>query len=114
MPQVLDSAIPRGFAAPPPFDFYTAPSHAAEIAFSPTGQHLLASNRGHDSLAVFAWSAVEEALREPAVWFPTPGRLPWHFAFGSATQLALTTQVRLTRRFPTFPPRLMRCSPLVF
>jgi 6-phosphogluconolactonase len=51
----------------------------AEVAVHPTGRWLYASNRGHDSLAVFA---LEEGGRHPRplAHVPTGGRGPRHFA----------------------------------
>ncbi|HLN59839.1 MAG TPA: lactonase family protein, partial [Thermoanaerobaculia bacterium] len=52
---------------------------AAEIAVSPDGRFLYASNRGDDSLAVFGIDAASGALA-PAGRDATGGRAPRHFA----------------------------------
>ena len=52
---------------------------AAEIAVSPDGRFLYASNRGNDSLAVFRIAAASGALA-PAGRVATGGRAPRHFA----------------------------------
>ncbi len=63
-----------------PKDFHGR-NDAAEIAVHPTGKWLFASNRGHDSLAVFAIDPANGTLR-PAGEFPTGGKEPRHFAIG--------------------------------
>ena len=61
-----------------PKDF-TGQSWCAEIAVHPSGKFVYASNRGHDSIAVFA--AERRAGRLAPVEFqPTQGRTPRHFA----------------------------------
>jgi 6-phosphogluconolactonase len=52
---------------------------AAEIALSADGRHLYASNRGDDSLAVFAVDPQDGTLASVAR-VPTGGRTPRHFA----------------------------------
>jgi 6-phosphogluconolactonase len=64
------STLPPGFSGQ---------NTAAEIAVSPDGRHLYASNRGDDSLAVFAIDAASGALA-PAGRVPTGGRTPRQFA----------------------------------
>jgi 6-phosphogluconolactonase len=54
-------------------------STTAEIALSPDGRFLYASNRGHDSLALFAVEA-ESGRLAPLGHVPTGGRTPRHFA----------------------------------
>ena len=51
----------------------------AEIAVHPLGRFVYASNRGHDSIAVFAVDATTGALRRVDV-VPVGGREPRHFA----------------------------------
>ena len=53
---------------------------AAEIAVSPDGRFLYASNRGDDNITVFAIGGVALGLT-PAGHVPTGGRAPRHFAF---------------------------------
>jgi 6-phosphogluconolactonase len=52
---------------------------AAEIAVSPDGRFLYASNRGHDSLAIYAIAPGSRTLA-PVGHQPTFGRTPRHFA----------------------------------
>jgi 6-phosphogluconolactonase len=54
-------------------------NEAAEIAIHPNGKWLFASNRGHDSIAVFAIDPAAGTLR-PAGKFLTGGKEPRHFA----------------------------------
>ena len=51
----------------------------AEIALHPSGMGLYASNRGHDSIAVFRGAGVKGAMT-PVGIFPTGGKEPRHFA----------------------------------
>jgi 6-phosphogluconolactonase len=64
------STLPEGFEGE---------SWTAELALSPDGRFLYGSNRGHDSLAVFAVDGATGRLT-PAGHFPTGGRTPRHFA----------------------------------
>ena len=54
---------------------YTGNSSLAEIAVSPDGRFVYASNRGHDSVAIFAADAKTGRLK-PAGWAPSRGRTP--------------------------------------
>jgi 6-phosphogluconolactonase len=56
-----------------PTDF-TGYSTAAEVSVSPNGNHVYASNRGHDSIAIYSTNA--EGLLSPAGWQPTEGKDP--------------------------------------
>jgi 6-phosphogluconolactonase len=58
---------------------YHGRNDAAEIALHPNGKWLFASNRGHDSIAVFAVDPTAGTLR-PAGDFSTGGKEPRHFA----------------------------------
>ena len=58
---------------------FSGRNKAAEIAVSPDGRFLYASNRGDDSLALFGIDAASGTL-VPAGHFPTGGRSPRHFA----------------------------------
>ena len=54
-------------------------SYCAEIAMHPTGKFLYGSNRGHDSIAVFA--VEKQSGKLTALEYPsTQGRTPRHFA----------------------------------
>ena len=62
--------LPRGFSGR---------NDAAEIALHPSGKFLYASNRGHDSIAVYAVDAGKGTLALVAD-VPTGGKEPRHFA----------------------------------
>lgn len=64
------SALPAGFSGR---------NDAAEIAIHPTGKWLFASNRGHDSITVFAVDSAKGTLKLAGI-FPTGGKEPRHFA----------------------------------
>ena len=59
---------------------YKGDSHAAEVEVDPSGKFLYGSNRGHDSIAVFAIDPVKGTLT-PVEYQPTQGKTPRHFAF---------------------------------
>lgn len=61
-----------------PADFKGA-STTAEIAVHPSGRWVYGSNRGHDSLAIFAVNPATGALR-PVGHAPTLGKTPRHFS----------------------------------
>ena len=60
-------------------DGFPGPNTTAEIAVHPSGRFVYASNRGHDSIAVFAVDVSTGALRRLDV-VPVGGREPRHFA----------------------------------
>jgi 6-phosphogluconolactonase len=64
------SALPEGFSGR---------NDAAEIALHPSGRWLYTSNRGHDTIAVFAVDPEKGTLRKTGD-FPTGGQEPRHFA----------------------------------
>jgi 6-phosphogluconolactonase len=65
------STLPEGFKGV---------NNCAEIAVHPNGKFLYASNRGHDSLAVFAIGATTGRLTL-VEHVPTQGKMPRNFAF---------------------------------
>eukprot|EP00039_Didymoeca_costata_P020951 m.342936 g.342936 ORF g.342936 m.342936 type:complete len:527 (-) comp22059_c0_seq1:88-1668(-) len=71
------STLPEGYNEPPPFDFYDAPSHAAEIVISQDQKYVYATNRGHDSVAVLK---IEGDTLKTDKFVPTTARLPWTVA----------------------------------
>ncbi len=74
-PKQIVSTLPdNGKTAPAATD-----STAAHMAFSPDGLFLYASNRGHDSLVVFAIHHEDGSL-QAIQWIATEGRTPRHFA----------------------------------
>jgi 6-phosphogluconolactonase len=72
------SSLPASFAGA---------NHAAAIALSPDGRFLLVTNRGHDSIAVFAVDQQTAALREVA-WYPSGGAAPRDLAFSPSGRVA--------------------------
>ena len=78
------SSLPEGWAeahtdpATFPNEVYSKPSHASELLLSPDDRFVYASNRGHDSIAVFAVDASSQKLT-PVQFEPTRGRIPWVF-----------------------------------
>jgi 6-phosphogluconolactonase len=71
------SAIPKSF---------TELSEAAEIAVHPSGKFLYASNRGHDSIAVFAIDQDKGTL-SLIEYAPTKGQSPRNFAIDPTGKL---------------------------
>ncbi len=61
-------------------DNYHGASTTAEIALHPSGKFLYGSNRGHDSIAIFAVDAGTGKLTRSAN-VPTGGKTPRNFAF---------------------------------
>ena len=71
------STLPKGFAGH---------KEAAEIQVHPSGKFLYASNRGHDSIAVFAIDANKGTLT-PIEYVPTKGKTPRSFEIDPAGSL---------------------------
>jgi len=61
-------------------DDFTGYSTGAEIAVGGNGRHVYVSNRGHDSIGVFAVDAATGTL-SPRQWVPTKGSVPRFFTF---------------------------------
>ena len=57
---------------------HTGDNTGAEIAVAPSGRFVYTSNRGHDSIAIFAIDAAAGTLT-PVGWEPTQGRTPRFF-----------------------------------
>jgi hypothetical protein len=74
------STLPEGWSADPPTEVYSRPSHAAELLLSADGRFCYVSNRGHDSVVVFAVAAGSGRL-EALQWVPSGGRVPWAMCF---------------------------------
>jgi 6-phosphogluconolactonase len=64
-------------------DTFVRNSRAAEVAVSPNGRFLYASNRGHDSIAAFSINQNDGRLT-PAGWTDTRGKTPRFFALEPA------------------------------
>jgi 6-phosphogluconolactonase len=72
------STLPAGF---------DGDNACAHIHVSPDGRFVYASNRGHDSLAVF--KVQDEGRLEPVGFAPTNGKTPRHFAIAPDGRFAL-------------------------
>jgi 6-phosphogluconolactonase (cycloisomerase 2 family) len=71
---------------------YTGNNSGAEIAVSASGRFLYGSNRGHDSIAIFAIDQ-STGLLTSIGWEPTQGRTPRYFGIDpSGTQLYAANQ----------------------
>jgi len=62
---------------------FTGRNTGAEVAVSPSGRFVYASNRGHDSIAIFGVDFIAGVLTTVG-WEPTQGRQPRHFALDPA------------------------------
>ena len=94
---------------------FTGVSNCAEILVHPNGNFLYASNRGHDSLAVFAIDAATGRLT-PVEYAPTQGKMPRNFTFdptgrwiivtnhGSDNAVVLRVDAATGRLTPAGPP----------
>lgn len=78
-PMQTISMLPEGFGGD---------SKAAAIRISPDGRWVLASNRGHDSIAAFA-IADDGSISGPPVISPLTGHFPRDFAFVPGTDIVL-------------------------
>ncbi|HET7107050.1 MAG TPA: lactonase family protein [Candidatus Acidoferrum sp.] len=76
VPQETWRSIQQISTLPPGF---SGRSEAAELVLHPNGKWLFASNRGPDSIAVFAVDSAAGTLRSAGI-FPTGGKEPRHFA----------------------------------
>jgi len=71
---------------------YTGNNSGAEIVVAPSGRFVYGSNRGHDSIAIFAIDRSTGVLT-PIGWEPTRGRTPRFFALDpSGTHLYAANQ----------------------
>ena len=64
---------------------YTGDNHGAEIAVASSGRVVYASNRGHDSIGVFALNARDGTLA-PVGWAPTHAKSPRFFCLDPAAK----------------------------
>jgi 6-phosphogluconolactonase (cycloisomerase 2 family) len=74
--QVL-STLPAGFSGS---------NTTAEVAVSPSGRFVYGSNRGHDSIAIFAIEQTTGRLT-PVGWEPTQGSTPRYFGLDPSGEL---------------------------
>jgi 6-phosphogluconolactonase len=71
---------------------YTANNSCAEVWVAPSGRFLYGSNRGHDSIAIFAIDPSDGTLSAVG-WQPTEGRTPRYFGLDpTATHLYAANQ----------------------
>ena len=71
---------------------YTANNTCAEVWVAPSGRFLYGSNRGHDSIAIFAIDPSDGTLSAVG-WQPTEGRTPRYFGLDpTATSLYAANQ----------------------
>jgi 6-phosphogluconolactonase (cycloisomerase 2 family) len=70
-------------STPPDF---TGDNHGAEIDVAPSGRVVYASNRGHDSIGVFAVNARDGTLT-PVGWAPTGAKSPRFFGFDPTARI---------------------------
>jgi len=77
------STLPKGF---------TKESTCAEIALHPNGKFLYASNRGHNSIAVFALG--NDGHLTPIDYTPTGGKIPRNFALDPSGRWLLAANQR--------------------
>jgi 6-phosphogluconolactonase len=76
------STLPAGF---------TGDSHTAHLGMSRDGRHLYASNRGHDSLAVYDVGAEGRlTLRQ---WVPSGGKWPWFFSLADDSRMIVANNM---------------------
>ncbi|MGD9616953.1 MAG: lactonase family protein [Alphaproteobacteria bacterium] len=65
---------------------YTGNNHGADVVVAPSGRAVYASNRGHDSIAVFAVNQQDGTLT-PAGWAPTKAKSPRFFTLDPAGKM---------------------------
>jgi 6-phosphogluconolactonase (cycloisomerase 2 family) len=71
---------------------YTGNNSTAEVWVAPSGRFVYGSNRGHDSIVIFAID-LATGLLTPAGWEPTQGRTPRYFGLDpSGTHLYAANQ----------------------
>jgi len=71
---------------------FTGNNTTSEIAVAPSGRFVYGSNRGHDSIVIFAVDEASGALA-PVGWEPTQGKTPRFFALDpSGTFLYVANQ----------------------
>jgi len=63
---------------------FTGNNTGAEVAVAPSGRFVYGSNRGHDSIAIFAVDHAQGTL-SPVGWEPTQGKTPRFFGLDPAT-----------------------------
>jgi 6-phosphogluconolactonase (cycloisomerase 2 family) len=64
-------------------DGFEGRNSTAEIAVAPSGRFVYVSNRGHDSIAIFAVDRADRSVT-PVAWVPTQGRTPRYFGLDPA------------------------------
>ena len=64
---------------------FTGDNTGAEVAVAPSGRFVYGSNRGHDSIAIFAVDRAQGTLT-PVGWQPTQGKTPRFFSLDPAAR----------------------------
>ncbi len=88
------STLPEGWAeqntdpATFPNEVYSKPSHASQLLISPDDRFVYASNRGHDSIAVFSIDEANESIETVQIE-PSLGRIPWVCSFSHDSRFVL-------------------------
>ena len=101
------STLPEGWAeqntdpATFPNEVYSKPSHASQLLISPDDRFVYASNRGHDSIAVFSVDEATESIETVQIE-PSLGRIPWVCSFSHDSRFVLV-QNNHTRANETGP-----------
>ena len=101
------SSLPEGWAeqntdpATFPNEVYSKPSHASQLLISPDDRFVYASNRGHDSIAVFSIDEATESIETVQIE-PSLGRIPWVCSFSHDSRFVLV-QNNHTRANETGP-----------
>lgn len=80
------SAVPDGWEESGPrrpTPVYSKGNHVSELLISHDGRFAYASNRGHDTVAVYSigQSGAGEGLLTAVQWVPSGGRIPWAMCF---------------------------------
>ena len=89
LPQQTLSTLPEGFAGE---------SSVAEVAVHPSGKFLYVSNRGHDSIAIFAIDSADGTLTIRGHAF-TRGKSPRHFAIDPSGQFLVVANQKSDELF---------------
>jgi 6-phosphogluconolactonase len=76
------STLPSGFSGT---------NTAAEVAIAPSGRYLYGSNRGDDSIAIYA--IAPDGILHSAGWHPTGGRIPRQFSLDPTGTFLLVANV---------------------
>lgn len=84
------SAVPDGWEESGPrrpSEVYSKGNHVSELLISQDGRFAYASNRGHDSVAVYSIGqhGAQDGQLQALQWAPSGGRIPWAMCFAGET-----------------------------